>query len=35
MPHVITALCAREEDCVEVYPVDCFIPNPKNNTNWR
>lgn len=34
MTHVITALCTREGDCVEVCPVDCIIPGPKGDPDW-
>ncbi len=34
MTHVITKLCTREGDCVEVCPVDCIIPGPKNDSDW-
>ena len=35
MTHVITALCTREGDCVEVCPVDCIIPGPTNDADWN
>ncbi len=34
MTHTITQLCTREGDCVEVCPVDCIIPGPKNDPEW-
>jgi len=34
MTYTITALCTREGDCVEVCPVDCIIPGPKDNPEW-
>ena len=34
MTHTITQLCTREGDCVEVCPVDCIIPGPKNDPVW-
>ena len=34
MTHVITNLCTREGDCVEVCPVDCIIPGPKGDPDW-
>lgn len=34
MTHVITKLCTREGDCVEVCPVDCIIPGPKGDPDW-
>lgn len=34
MTHVITTLCTREGDCVEVCPVDCIVPGPKNDETW-
>ena len=35
MTHVIASTCTREGDCVEVCPVDCIIPGPKDNTEWN
>lgn len=34
MTYVITELCTREGDCVEVCPVDCIVPGPKDNAEW-
>jgi ferredoxin--NADP+ reductase len=34
MTHTITKICTREGDCVEVCPVDCIIPGPKNDPTW-
>ena len=34
MAYVITELCTREGDCVEVCPVDCIVPSPKGNTDF-
>jgi ferredoxin len=34
MTHVITKLCTRQGDCVEVCPVDCIVPGPKDNPEW-
>jgi ferredoxin len=34
MTHVITTLCTREGDCVEVCPVDCIVPGEKNDSVW-
>jgi ferredoxin len=34
MAYVITELCTRQGDCVEVCPVDCIVPAPKGNTDW-
>lgn len=34
MPHVISTLCTREGDCVEVCPVDCIVPGEKNDPVW-
>ncbi len=34
MTYVITELCTREGDCVEVCPVDCIVPGPKGNADW-
>ena len=35
MTHVIISTCTREGDCVEVCPVDCIIPGPKDNAEWN
>ena len=34
MTHIITSLCTRQGDCVEVCPVDCIVPGPKDNPDW-
>jgi len=34
MAYVITELCTREGDCVEVCPVDCIVPGPKGDASW-
>ncbi len=34
MTYVITELCTREGDCVEVCPVDCIVPGPKEDAQW-
>ncbi len=34
MTHVISTLCTREGDCVEVCPVDCIVPGNKNDSVW-
>ena len=34
MPHVITTLCDRKGDCVEVCPVDCIVPGSKDDPEW-
>ena len=34
MAYVITELCTREGDCVEVCPVDCIVPGPKGDADW-
>ncbi|MCE7937432.1 ferredoxin [bacterium] len=34
MTYVITELCTREGDCVEVCPVDCIVPGPKDDPQW-
>jgi ferredoxin--NADP+ reductase len=34
MAYVITKLCTREGDCVEVCPVDCIVPGPKGDAAW-
>ncbi len=31
MTYVITELCTREGDCVEVCPVDCIVPGRKGD----
>ena len=36
MTHtIVTALCTREGDCVEVCPVDCIIPGPTDDPAWN
>ena len=30
MAHVITELCTRKGDCVEVCPVDCILKDPNH-----
>lgn len=34
MTHVITSKCIRAGDCVEVCPVDCIVPGPKDDDEW-
>jgi ferredoxin len=34
MTHVITRLCTRAGDCVEVCPVDCIVPGPTGDAEW-
>lgn len=34
MTYTITALCTRAGDCVEVCPVDCIVPGPKDDPEW-
>ena len=34
MAYVITRLCTRDGSCVEVCPVDCIVPGPKENAEW-
>ena len=34
MTHVITRLCTRVGDCVEVCPVDCIVPGPRETADW-
>lgn len=34
MTHVITSLCTRAGDCVEVCPVECIVPGPKGGADW-
>ena len=33
MTYVITKLCTREGDCVEVCPVDCIVPGERGS-DW-
>ena len=35
MTHVITDLCIRAGDCVEVCPVDCIVPGPVDDAEWN
>jgi ferredoxin len=34
MTHIITTLCTRQGDCVEVCPVDCIVPGAKDDPDW-
>ncbi|BAL99858.1 MULTISPECIES: 4Fe-4S dicluster domain-containing protein [Caldilinea] len=34
MTHVITSLCIRDGACVEVCPVECIVPGPKDDPDW-
>ncbi|HEY65787.1 MAG TPA: 4Fe-4S binding protein [Caldilineae bacterium] len=34
MAHVITTLCIRDGACVEVCPVECIVPGPKDDPEW-
>ncbi|MFQ5341841.1 MAG: indolepyruvate ferredoxin oxidoreductase subunit alpha [Anaerolineae bacterium] len=34
MTYTITDLCTRAGDCVEVCPVDCIVPGPKDDPEW-
>jgi ferredoxin--NADP+ reductase len=34
MAYVITRLCVRAGDCVEVCPVECIVPGPKEDPEW-
>jgi ferredoxin--NADP+ reductase len=34
MTHVITTLCIRDGVCVEVCPVECIVPGPKDDSQW-
>ena len=34
MTYVISTLCTREGDCVEVCPVDCIVPGEKSDPAW-
>ena len=34
MTHVITSLCVRDGACVEVCPVECIVPGPKQDAEW-
>ncbi len=34
MAYVITSLCVRDGACVEVCPVECIVPGPKDGADW-
>jgi ferredoxin len=34
MAYVITKVCTRVGDCVEVCPVSCIVPGPKDSAEW-
>jgi ferredoxin len=34
MAYVITRLCTRVGDCVEVCPVSCIVPGSKDSPDW-
>ena len=34
MTHIITTLCTRKGDCVEVCPVDCIVPGATDDPDW-
>jgi len=34
MTYVITRLCTRVGDCVEVCPVNCIVPGPTGDADW-
>ena len=34
MTHIITELCTRDGSCVEVCPVECIVPGPKDDPAW-
>ena len=34
MAYVITELCIRAGDCVEVCPVACIVPGPRADARW-
>lgn len=34
MTHVITSICVRDGACVEVCPVECIVPGPKDDPEW-
>ncbi len=34
MAYVITRLCTRAGDCVEVCPVSCIAPGPTGKSEW-
>lgn len=34
MAYVITTLCIRAGDCVDVCPVACIVPGPTGDTQW-
>ena len=35
MTHVITTICIRDGACVEVCPVECIVPGPRGNQEWK
>ena len=34
MTHVITSLCTRQGDCVDVCPTECIVPGAKGDSEW-
>jgi ferredoxin len=34
MTHIITTLCIRDGACVEVCPVECIVPGPRDQPAW-
>jgi ferredoxin--NADP+ reductase len=34
MAYVITQLCIRAGDCVDVCPVACIVPGPTSDAEW-
>ena len=34
MAYIITRLCIRAGDCVEVCPVECIVPGPTGAADW-
>jgi|SRR6266498_1254437 ferredoxin len=34
MAYIITRLCIRAGDCVEVCPVECIVPGPTGYLDW-
>ena len=34
MAYVVTRLCTRAGDCVEVCPVNCIVPGSKESSEW-
>jgi len=34
MAYIITQVCIRAGDCVEVCPVECIVPGPSGDPDW-